>query len=287
MSNIPVYIEKIEQAIKDSLPELSPETEGIAQMLMYSLESGGKRVRPLLCLEFCAAFGGDVDKALNFALAVEFIHTYSLIHDDLPCMDNDDFRRGKPSSHIKFGEANALLAGDALLTYAFSLIADAAIKGDVTPIQSVRATKELSRLAGMNGMIGGQYIDLKYENIPANLQVISEMDLLKTAALIESACALGLIAAGADECDISYARDFARELGLAFQIKDDLLEAEEGGETSDVKNGKVTYVSLFGIEKAGELAAIHTKNALAALEHFGTRANEIRTIAQELLYRQN
>lgn len=287
MSNIPVYIEKIEQAIKDSLPELSPETEGIAQMLMYSLESGGKRVRPLLCLEFCAAFGGDVDRALNFALAVEFIHTYSLIHDDLPCMDNDDFRRGKPSSHIKFGEANALLAGDALLTYAFSLIADAAIKGDVTPIQSVRATKELSRLAGMNGMIGGQYIDLKYENIPANLQVISEMDLLKTAALIESACALGLIAAGADECDISYARDFARELGLAFQIKDDLLEAEEGGETSDVKNGKVTYVSLFGIEKAGELAAIHTKNALAALEHFGTRANEIRTIAQELLYRQN
>lgn len=287
MSNIPVYIEKIEQAIKDSLPELSPETEDIAQMLMYSLESGGKRVRPLLCLEFCAAFGGDVDRALNFALAVEFIHTYSLIHDDLPCMDNDDFRRGKPSSHIKFGEANALLAGDALLTYAFSLIADAAIKGDVTPIQSVRATKELSRLAGMNGMIGGQYIDLKYENIPANLQVISEMDLLKTAALIESACALGLIAAGADECDISYARDFARELGLAFQIKDDLLEAEEGGETSDVKNGKVTYVSLFGIEKAGELAAIHTKNALAALEHFGTRANEIRTIAQELLYRQN
>lgn len=287
MSNVNIYIEKIEQAIKDSMPKFSSETEGIKEMLMYSLESGGKRIRPLLCLEFCAAFGGDPDKALNFALAVEFIHTYSLIHDDLPCMDNDDFRRGKPSSHIKFGEANALLAGDALLTHAFYLLSEAAIKGDVTPIQSVRAVMELSKLAGMNGMIGGQYIDLKYENIPANLQVLSEMDLLKTAALIESACVLGLIAAGADECDISYARDFARELGLAFQIKDDLLETEDGAENSDIVNGKVTYVSLFGVEKATELAAIHTKNALAALEHFGSGANEIRTIAQELLFRQN
>ncbi|MBR3767102.1 MAG: polyprenyl synthetase family protein [Clostridia bacterium] len=287
MSNVPVFIEKIENAINNSLPELSEETAPIAEMLMYSLESGGKRVRPLLCLEFCAAVGGDPEKALKLACAVEFVHTYSLVHDDLPCMDNDDMRRGKLSSHKQFGEANALLAGDALLTHAFYLISQAAVDGDISSLQCVRAVKELSSLSGMRGMIGGQYIDLKYENTPATLPVLVEMDTLKTAALIESACTLGLIAAGADDCELSYARDFARELGLAFQIKDDVLEAEEGGESSDAKNGKVTYVSLFGIEKAKELAAIHTKNALGALDHFGPAADEIRQIAESLLYRKN
>ena len=287
MSNVSKYIEMIENEISLSLPELSPETEAIKEMLMYSLESGGKRIRPLLCLEFCKAAGGEPARALKLAVAVEFIHTYSLIHDDLPCMDNDDMRRGKPSSHIKFGEANALLAGDALLTHAFYLIADAVSSGDVDAQQAVRAVKELSLLAGMKGMIGGQYIDLKYENTPANLQVLMEMDTLKTAALIESACALGLIAAGADDGEISYARDFARELGLAFQITDDVLEAEDETASSDVKNGKVTYVSLYGIEKARELAAIHTKNSLASLAHFGSAADEIRMIAEQLLFRKN
>lgn len=287
MSNIAKYIEMTENEIRRSLPELSPETEAIREMLMYSLEGGGKRIRPLLCLEFCRAAGGDPEKALKLAVAVEFIHTYSLIHDDLPCMDNDDMRRGKPSSHIRFGEANALLAGDALLTHAFYLIASAASEGDVDAVGAVRAVRELSALAGMKGMIGGQYIDLKYENTPANLQVLMEMDTLKTAALIESACVLGLIAAGADDGEISYARDFARELGLAFQITDDVLEAEDETVSSDVKNGKVTYVSLYGIEKARELAAIHTKNALAALSHFGSAADEIRMIAEQLLFRKN
>lgn len=287
MNNTTQYIEMIENAVKSCLPELSEETKYINEMLMYSLESGGKRVRPLLCLEFCKAAGGDPEKAVKFALAVEFIHTYSLVHDDLPCMDNDDIRRGKPSSHIKFGEANALLAGDALLTHAFYLLSDAAVSGDVSAEQCVRAVKELSTLSGMKGMIGGQYIDLKYENTRANLPVLVEMDTLKTAALIECACALGLIAAGADDGEISYAREFARELGLAFQITDDVLEAEDENESSDEKNGKVTYVSLFGAEKARELAAIHTKNALAALNHFGDAADEIRLIAESLLYRKN
>lgn len=287
MKNTTQYIEMIENAVKSCLPELSEETKHINEMLMYSLESGGKRVRPLLCLEFCKAAGGDPEKALKFALAVEFIHTYSLVHDDLPCMDNDDMRRGKPSSHIKFGEANALLAGDALLTHAFYLLSDAVAMGDVSAEQGIRAVRELSTLSGMKGMIGGQYIDLKYENTPANLPVLVEMDTLKTAALIECACALGLIAAGADEGEISYAREFARELGLAFQITDDVLEAEDENESSDEKNGKVTYVSLFGVEKAKELAAIHTKNALAALNRFGDAADEIRLIAESLLYRKN
>ena len=287
MENTAMFIEMIEEAVKNSMPALSEETQAITDMLMYSLESGGKRVRPLLCLEFCAAAGGDPKKALKLALAVEFIHTYSLVHDDLPCMDNDDYRRGKPSSHKKFGEANALLAGDALLTHAFALLAEAVADGDIDAAQCVRAVRELSTLSGMKGMIGGQYIDLKYENTPATLSVLVEMDTLKTAALIECACALGLIAAGADDDEISYARDFARELGLAFQITDDVLEAEDENDSSDVKNGKVTYVSLFGVEKAKELAAIHTRNSLAALNRFGEAAAEIRLIAESLLYRKN
>ncbi len=287
MENTARLIKMIEEAVKNSMPVLSEETQAITDMLMYSLESGGKRIRPLLCLEFCAAAGGDPEKALKLALAVEFIHTYSLVHDDLPCMDNDDFRRGKPSSHKKFGEANALLAGDALLTHAFALLAEAVADGDISAQQCVRAVKELSTLSGMKGMIGGQYIDLKYENTPATLSVLVEMDTLKTAALIECACALGLIAAGVEDDEISYARDFARELGIAFQITDDVLEAEDENDSSDVKNGKVTYVSLFGVEKARELAAIHTRNSLAALNHFGDAAAEIRLIAEGLLYRKN
>ncbi len=287
MSNINAYIEKIEKALGNSLPGLSPETEKMAEMLAYSLESGGKRVRPLLCLEFCAAAGGNADSALGFACAVEFIHTYSLVHDDLPCMDNDDYRRGKLSSHKKFGEANALLAGDALLTHAFYLIADSARSGCVSDSQAIAAVRELSVLAGMKGMIGGQYIDLKYENTPASAEVLAEMDLLKTAALIESACVLGLIAAAADEEKIRSARVFARELGIAFQIMDDVLEAEEDVQGSDILNGKVTYVSLFGLEKAKELAAEHTENALSALDAFGENAEEIRSIAKQLLHRKN
>ena len=286
MNNTAFYVEKIEKALEMLVPSLTGELSQVEEMLRYSLTGGGKRIRPLLCLEFCNAAGGNVDNALKFACAVEFIHTYSLIHDDLPCMDNDDIRRGKPSSHKKFGEANALLAGDALLTHAFNLISSAALEGDVTFEQSVKAANELSVLSGVNGMIGGQYIDLKYENMPATLPVLLQMDTLKTAALIESACVLGLISAGASDEDISYARYFAKELGVAFQIEDDILEVLEEGQSSDEINGKVTYVSLFGTEKAKSLASEHTDNALKALDHFGAAADEIKTIAKGLLNRK-
>lgn len=287
MSKTGLYIEKIEKALKEYIPTLTKETQDISAMLAYSLEGGGKRIRPLLCLEFCNAVGGNTDSALPFACAVEFVHTYSLIHDDLPCMDNDDFRRGKPSSHKKFGEANALLTGDALLTHAFYIISDAVQNGTVNASQAVLAVRELSSLAGMKGMIGGQYIDLKYENSSADYDILAQMDTLKTSALIESACVLGLIAANADEEKISAARVFARELGLAFQITDDVLEAESDTETSDEINGKVTYITLFGLKKAKELAKVHTDNALTALDIFGDSANEIRIIAESLLYRKN
>lgn len=286
MNNIDSYISLIEKTLGSYIPETSGELSAVKDMLSYSLDGGGKRIRPLLCLEFCRAAGGDVTKALGFACAVEFVHTYSLIHDDLPCMDNDDFRRGKPSSHKKFGEANALLAGDALLTLAFGIIADSAENGDVTPLQAVRAVKTLSAFAGPEGMIGGQYIDLAFENRECGAGTLFMMDKLKTSALISSACELGLVAAGADEEKTGAAREFAENLGLAFQITDDILECSDTVPSSDEINNKSTYVSVFGLQKAKELADAYTRRAVDALGVFGNEADEIKEIAAMLLNRK-
>lgn len=285
MDNMERYVALIEEELAASVPALEGELAAVPEMLRYSLESGGKRVRPLLCLLWCAAAGGDVNKALPFAAAVEFVHTYSLIHDDLPCMDNDDYRRGKLSSHKRFGEANALLAGDALLTHAFYLISQAAVEGRVTAGSAVKAAAELSRLCGAAGMIGGQYIDLAYENRAADAEILFQQDALKTAALIEAACVLGLIAADADEEKIAAARAFARGLGLAFQITDDILEVSEEGASSDELNGKATYVGLLGMEQARARAAEYTQSAVDALAILGDRAGELQQLADALLRR--
>lgn len=275
----------IEEEIASSVPTLSGELSAVPEMLRYSLESGGKRVRPLLCLLFCEAAGGEAEKALPFAAAVEFVHTYSLIHDDLPCMDNDDYRRGKPSSHKQFGEANALLAGDALLTHAFYLIAQGAREGRVSAEAAVGAAAELSRLCGAAGMIGGQYIDLAYENREATADVLFQQDALKTAALIEAACVMGLLAAGADDTMIRAARDFALGLGMAFQITDDLLETAEEGVSSDEANGKATYVGLLGAAEARARAKEYTDSAIRALDIFGDKADALKALADALLRR--
>lgn len=282
MDNINLYIGKIEAEIKKSIPALDGYIKDIPDMLYYSLESGGKRIRPLLCLEFCAVCNAEPELALNYACAVEFIHTYSLIHDDLPCMDDDDFRRGKPSSHKKYGEANALLAGDALLTHAFNIIADAPLSA----VQNIKAVRELSSLAGMKGMIGGQYIDLAFENRNADTDVLFVMDALKTAALIEAACVLGCIAANASEEHIKHAREFALNLGLAFQITDDILDFVSEEVSSDEIKGKSTYTGILGLEKAKALAEEYTKRAVEALDFFGENASEIRNIANILLKRE-
>ena len=284
MDNMERYVALIEEELAASVPALEGELAAVPEMLRYSLESGGKRVRPLLCLLWCAAAGGDVNKALPFA-AVEFVHTYSLIHDDLPCMDNDDYRRGKLSSHKQFGEANALLAGDALLTHAFYLISQAAVEGRVTAGSAVKAAAELSRLCGAAGMIGGQYIDLAYENRAADAEILFQQDALKTAALIEAACVLGLVAAEADEEKIAAARAFARGLGLAFQITDDILEVSEEGASSDELNGKATYVGLLGMEQARARAAEYTQSAVDALAILGDNAGELQQLADALLRR--
>lgn len=247
----------------------------IFDSMRYSVENGGKRVRPLLTLLFCDACGGDVKKALPVAEAVEYIHTYSLIHDDLPCMDNDDFRRGKPSNHKVYGEAFALLAGDGLLTAAFERITDLHKAGLYSAEVAIDAVYTLSHLAGSRGMIGGQVIDLLNEdNTDADIDSLMLMDNLKTGALIEAACVMGCIVAEADEEKKKSAAEFAKKIGLAFQIKDDILDVtstlEKLGKMagSDEQNGKSTYVTLLGVEKCQALVDKLTEEAMEALEVF-------------------
>ena len=274
-SKINEFSELINKDLFEYFDTYLEEYKVIFDSMRYSVENGGKRVRPLLTLLFCDACGGDVKKALPVAEAVEYIHTYSLIHDDLPCMDNDDFRRGKPSNHKVYGEAFALLAGDGLLTAAFERISDLHKAGLYSADVAVNAVYTLSHLAGSRGMIGGQVIDLINEdNADADIDSLMLMDNLKTGALIEAACVMGCIVAEADEAKKKAAAEFAKKIGLAFQIKDDILDVtgtlEKLGKMvgSDEQNGKSTYVTLLGVDKCQELVDKLTEEAMSALEAF-------------------
>lgn len=274
-SKITEFSELINKDLFEYFDAYLEQYKVIFDSMRYSVENGGKRVRPLLTLLFCDACGGDVKKALPVAEAVEYIHTYSLIHDDLPCMDNDDFRRGKPSNHKVYGEAFALLAGDGLLTAAFERITDLHKAGLYSAEVAVNAVYTLSHLAGSRGMIGGQVIDLLNEdNVDADIDSLMLMDNLKTGALIEAACVMGCIVAEADEERKKAAAEFAKKIGLAFQIKDDILDVtstlEKLGKMagSDEQNGKSTYVTLLGVEKCQKLVDKLTEEAMCALEVF-------------------
>lgn len=263
-------ISLVESRLTELLPKCSNGQDEVVEAMKYSLVNGGKRLRPVLCLEFAKACGGDRFDALDFACAVEYIHTYSLIHDDLPCMDDDDMRRGKPSCHKQFGEATALLAGDALLTNAFQIVAGAELDASKIAI----ACGLLAQNAGVQGMVGGQVIDLKYESETPELRQLLAVHRLKTGALISAACLLGCIAAGADDKKISAASAFAYDLGVAFQIKDDILDvtgsSEELGKPvgSDEENNKTTYVTLRGIENAQKDVEKLTSAAISRLSEF-------------------
>ena len=288
MSGFPEkYLSLIDVSLAEYLPEDENGDLAVGEMMAYSLKNGGKRIRPVLTLEFCRLCGTSPDKALPFACALEYIHTYSLIHDDLPCMDNDDMRRGQPSSHKKFGEANALLAGDALLTRAFGILACA----ELPPAFIVRAVDALADAAGALGMIGGQYLDLEGEKKTLTVEELRRIDELKTGALIKCACLLGCIAADADIDKIDAAEAYAENLGVAFQIVDDILDVTADAATlgkpvgSDAKNGKNTYVSLLGLDGAAAEAEKYTSLALEALEVFGDRARELKAFTRALLER--
>lgn len=241
--------------------------------MRYSLLAGGKRVRPALTLAFCRLFHGDAEKALPFACAVEMIHTYSLIHDDLPCMDNDDLRRGRPTCHKVYGEALALLAGDGLLTAAFETLADPQAVSGLPPERVVQAAWLLARAAGACGMVGGQTLDMT--GVFRSLSAIREMHRMKTGALLGAAAELGCVFAGAGEAGRQAAAAYASHLGLAFQVRDDMLDVE-GNEAllgkpvgSDAKGGKVTFAALWGLAECSRIVAEETFSAKAALDGLG------------------
>lgn len=270
------YRQKIEAALEDALTFPPLPQEEVLSAMHYSLTAGGKRLRPILTLSFCEACGGEASHALPFAAAVEMIHCYSLIHDDLPCMDDDDLRRGQPSCHKKYGEAIALLAGDGLLTAAFHCISDAPRQYGTDPAAALYAVERLSHYAGVLGMIGGQVMDLEAENRAVSADWLRQMHEGKTSALIQAACELGVLAGGGDESDLSAAADFGLHLGLAFQFIDDILDVtateEQLGKPvgSDDRQHKTTCVTLYGIDGARRLAKESTDLALKALEHFGS-----------------
>ena len=254
----PEYCSMIEAALPQYLPPVTLPQGKVCEAMAYSLLDGGKRIRGCLTLALCELCGGEVQSALPLACAVEMVHAYSLIHDDLPCMDNDDLRRGKPSCHIKFGEGTALLAGDALLTHAFSAASDAYFNGTLPAETVLRCVNQLSRAAGVEGMIGGQVIDTAPEEVPMTPEQLEAMHGMKTGALIRSAAVLGCLAAGAPRDVVMQADLYAAKIGLAFQIVDDILDATEeseklGKSTSDADNNKTTYISLYGVEKAREM----------------------------------
>ena len=282
------YIPVIENKLNELLPESGELYSSAVNAMRYSLLSGGKRIRPILLLEFYSLFGGRAEGAFNFAAAIEMIHTYSLIHDDLPCMDNDDMRRGKPSCHKAFGYDTALLAGDALLTHAFFAAANAA---DIPPERVSRAISVLAQKAGIYGMVGGQVMDLDFEKNGANGEELTAMYIKKTSCLLEAAAMCGAVLAGADEETVKKAEEYAENLGLAFQITDDILDCTADEKTlgkpigSDKKNGKTTFVTLLGLDGAKQKAALLTKKAEDILNGFSGDTSYLNELTEYLLNR--
>lgn len=286
-------IDSIEDALKKCLnDEDSGTIKEIYDAVKYSALSDGKRLRPVLTLEFCRACGGDVQAALPFAVALEMVHTYSLIHDDLPCMDNDDLRRGRPTNHKVYGEAMAVLAGDALLTRAFETALSPALLDRLPAETVVRAAAALARAAGMDGMIGGQVMDIQAEGRQLAVSELEALQALKTGALIRAAARMGCITGGADQAQTAAADLYASRLGLAFQIQDDILDIEGNTEAfgkpvgSDAENEKCTYPALLGVAECRALVQSLTQEAIEALSVFDDTAF-LRALAERLMTRNH
>jgi len=279
----------IEAALERLLPAETTPPTSIHRAMRYSVFAGGKRIRPVLCVETARMFTSDVEAAICAGCAVEFIHTYSLIHDDLPALDNDDLRRGKPTSHKVFGEATAILAGDALLTLAFQTLAAAPLEA----ARRVRVIAEIGAAAGtVNGMVGGQVADLEAEGKPLDAKTLEYIHQSKTAALIRGAIVGGAIAGGACDEDVERLRRCGDSLGWAFQVVDDILDIEESsaalGKTAgkDQAQKKATYPALYGLEKSRAIADELKAKALGELAPFGERAARLRQLAESLAARR-
>jgi geranylgeranyl diphosphate synthase, type II len=282
----------VEEALRRYLPPIDNSPREIYAAMHYSVFAGGKRLRPILCLAAVEASGGDLAPAMPVACSLELIHTYSLIHDDLPSMDNDDFRRGKPTSHKVFGENMAILAGDALLTEAFHLLSRME-KVRISAERRLAVIQEIAGAAGVAGMVGGQALDVLAEKTRPGADVLYEIHRRKTAALIVAAVKSGAIISNARENRIKALADYGMNIGLAFQIADDILNVEGDrelmgkGTGSDAAMGKVTYPSLMGMDAAKEKLQQHIDAAIASLSIFDKRALPLRVIARYVMERRS
>ena len=280
----------VDAALDRLLPPETTQPPSIHHAMRYSVFAGGKRIRPILCLETARIFSGDVTPVLHPACAIEFIHTYSLIHDDLPALDNDDLRRGKPTCHKKFGEATAILAGDALLTLAFETIASTPVE----PARRVGIISEIATAAGtVNGMVGGQVADLEAEGKRVGPETLEYIHKSKTAALIRASVASGALCAGAPDSDVQRLRRFGDAVGWLFQITDDILDVEESsaalGKTAgkDLAQQKATYPAIHGLERSREIASELAEKAANELAPYSERGARLRDIAQFLVTRRS
>jgi len=290
---LPAFFEEdrlsVDAALERLLPAESAPPSSIHTAMRYSVFAGGKRIRPILCIETARIFNDDVSAVHYPACAIEFIHTYSLIHDDLPALDNDDLRRGKPTCHKKFGEAIAILAGDALLTLAFESIG-------ATPVPAERRVAILTEVATsagtVNGMVGGQVADIEAEGKRVEPQMLEYIHRSKTAALIRASITAGALCAGASDNDVARLRRFGETIGWAFQVTDDILDVEESsaalGKTAgkDIAQEKATYPAVYGLERSHAIANDLATKAIAELAPFGERASRLREIAEFLVLRR-
>ena len=287
--------EDAEKIVAGFLPEVSGMQSTIFDAMEYSIMAGGKRLRPVLMKECYRLFGGNGEAINYFMAAIEMIHTYSLVHDDLPAMDNDMLRRGKPTTHAKYGEAMGVLAGDALLNYAFETALKAFDSKEANPKQVINALQILSKKAGVYGMIGGQVVDVESEKkqLEVNEEKLNFIYELKTGALIEASMEIGSVLAGASEAEIATIEEVASKIGMAFQIQDDILDIE-GDEAvlgkpigSDERNAKATYVTFAGIEKSKEEVKRLTDEAIDMLKSLPCRNEFLEDLLAYLIYRDN
>lgn len=284
----------VDRSLDIYLPQCAGPLAQLVRAMRYSLFAGGKRVRPILCVAGAEAVGGRAQDVLPVACALEMIHTYSLIHDDLPAMDDDDLRRGRPTNHKVFGEAMALLAGDGLLTEAFRMFSHPDLCGRVSPSIIVRTAGIIATAAGCQGMVGGQTVDMELVGkTEVDGSLLEFMHVHKTGALIEASVASGVLLGGGDERDVEAFSLYGRKIGLAFQIADDILDVEGDSETmgkragSDIRMNKVTFPKVFGMIRSKEMGARLVEEAIEALARYDEKAEPLRRIARYILERRN
>ena len=294
--DLKAYLEERRAQVDSALDEYFPKGDGLTTKLIeamrYSLFAGGKRLRPILCVAAAEAVGGVGERVLPVACALEFIHTYSLIHDDLPMMDDDDLRRGKPTNHKVFGEAIALLAGDGLLTEAFSLMTSPKATKNIEPAGLLKVTQLIAVAAGCKGMVGGQVVDMLWEGKNAEFETVKFLHTHKTGAMIRASVTSGAIAAGAQESVVQRFSSYGHKIGLAFQISDDILDVEGDSEImgkmagADEQKGKTTYPSVLGMDESKKIQDALVQEAVHDLKVFGEAAEPLRKIAFYIIERK-